>query len=200
MKPAQTKTLSRFRRYLALVLLVVLLLVAVLILVEVIGFYKVPSSSMEPTLYPEDFIFAVKASTYERGEIVVFHDPEIKGEFLVKRIVGVGGDTVSVSGGAVFLDGKYASEPYRHSPIDYIMPPYTVPEGELFLMGDNSNWSIDSHNWGQVDGSDGQIVHEGTPRSMRIKLVVGKVRHIYLPAERRGPVPSYPLRAIVPKG
>ena len=95
MKPAQTKTLSRFRRYLALVLLVVLLLVAVLILVEVIGFYKVPSSSMEPTLYPEDFIFAVKASTYERGEIVVFHDPEIKGEFLVKRIVGVGGDTWS---------------------------------------------------------------------------------------------------------
>ena len=194
------KKLHPVRRFIALSLLAIVLPVSMLILFEWIGFFKVPSSSMEPTLYPEDFIFAVKISAYERGDIVVFHDPDSNKEFLVKRIVGLGGDTISVSGGAVFLNGRYASEPYRHSPIDYTMESFTVPEGELFLLGDNSNWSIDSHNWGLEETRDGKVIKEGKPRSIPMDLVVGKVKHIYLPKERRAPVTSYPLRAIGPKG
>jgi len=192
--------LHPFRRFLALALLVVMLPFLGLIYFEVIGFYKVPSSSMEPTLFPNDFIFAVNASDYERGDIVVFHDPDNYDEFLVKRIVGVGGDTISVSGGAVFLNGRYASEPYRHSPIDYLMEAFTVPDGELFLMGDHSNWSVDSHNWGEINDENGEVIKKGKPRSIPEDLVVGRVQQIYLPKERWGPVSSYPLRAIGPKG
>lgn len=197
---APPKQLHPFRRFLAIALLVILLPVILLIIFEVIGFKKVPSSSMEPTLYSGDYIFTLRTSQYQHGDIVVFHDPDSKKEFLVKRIIAMEGDTISVKGGAVFLNGRYASEPYRHSPINYKMKPYTVPEGELFLMGDHSNWSIDSHNWGQVNTPDGEIIQEGKPRSIPIDLVVGKVRHIYLPKERRGSVSSYPLRAIGPEG
>ena len=130
----------------------------------------------------------------------MFHDPDSEDEFLVNRIVGIGGDTIRVSGGAVFLNGRYASEPYRHSPIDYTMEAYTVPEGELFCMGDNSNWSIDSHNWGQEENAAGEIIKKGWPRSIPVDLVVGKVRHIYLPRARAGAVTHYPLRAIGPEG
>lgn len=194
-----SKQLHPFRRYAVWALLAVLAPVIGLILFEQIGFYKVPSSSMEPTLYPDDFIFAQKASAYARGDIVVTHDPDNRGEFFVKRIVGVGGDTISVSGGAVFLNGRYASEPYRHSPIDYLMKPYTIPEGELFLLGDNSNWSIDSHNWGLEETRDGTVIKEGRPRGIPLDRVVGKVKYIYLPKKRRGPIASYPLRAIAPR-
>lgn len=166
-----------------------------------IRFFQVPSRSMVPTLYPGDYIVARASENYQRGDVVVFRDPDLESEYLVKRIVGVGGDVIEVKGGAVFINDHYASEPYRYSPIDYRMSPYIVPEGELFLLGDNSNSSIDSHNWGAAaadePGEVGEDGPKGSPRSISEDYIIGRVTHVYLPAERRGPVNAYPLRGTV---
>jgi len=177
-------------------LLVILLIVIGIILVGGVRFFKVPSSSMEPTLYPSDYIITRNADDYHRGDIVVFRDPDYEDEFLVKRIVGVGGDTISVVGGAVFLNHSYVSEPYRYWPIDYEMDPYEVPAGHFFLLGDNTNRSIDSHNWGASESGD-RSGKKGSPRSISGDLIVGKVAFIYLPWSRFGKLSSYPLRSVM---
>lgn len=183
------------RRGIAFGLLLLLAPIVGVMLFGGIRFFKVPSRSMEPTLYPADFIMTRSTDSFARGDIVVFRDPDFTDEYLVKRIVGVEGDLVSVSGGAVFLDDRYVSEPYRHSPIDYVMDPYRVPEGEFFLLGDNANRSIDSHNWGASD-SAGNSSEKGRPRSISKEFIVGRVTNIYLPRSRARKVESYLLRAV----
>lgn len=129
---------------------------------------------------------------------MVFRDPDNHAEYLVKRIVGIGGDIVEVQGGAVFLNNRYASEPYRHSPINYFMESYTVPESEYFMLGDHSNSSIDSHNWGATSSADsGEDAQKGTPRSIPANFVIGRVVRVYLPLDRQGPITRYPLRGMV---
>lgn len=187
--------IGSIRKRIAYVLLLILIPIIVAIVFGGIRFFKVPSSSMEPTLFPSDYIITRKAALYRRGDIVVFRDPDYTNEFLVKRIVGVGGDIIFVLGGAVFLNGSYISEPYRHRPIDYVMESYQVPKGHFFLLGDNANRSIDSHNWGASASHDGEGV-KGGPRSISQDLIVGRVRYIYLPGSRRGSLESYPLRGI----
>lgn len=155
-------------------------------------FFRVPSNSMEPTILVSDYILTLEEDTYRRGDIVVLKDPTLEGGYLVKRIVGLGGDRIAVRGGAVYLNGKYASEPYRLEPIDYIMAEYVVPEDEVFLLGDNSNWSVDSHDW--AAGLEEQHVPErsGVPKS----AIIGKVRYIYLPLKRGQQMHAYPLRNV----
>jgi signal peptidase I len=195
------KSVGRKRRIIGWCGLIVCLAIISLILITGIRFFRVPSRSMEPTLYPGDFIIAQHADTYQRGDIVVFRDPDFDYEFLVKRIIGMGGDTISVQGGAVFLNDRYVSEPYRHSPIDYFMDTYQVPDGELFLLGDHSNASIDSHNWGAAASQRNSLnlpedAPKGSPRAIPQELLIGRVIRIYLPWSRRGSVKSYPLRGI----
>jgi signal peptidase I len=191
------KSISTARKRVAILLLAILVPIFLLVRFGSYRFFKVPSSSMEPTLYPSDYIVAKKGGEYRRGDIVVFKDPDYNYEYLVKRIVGVGGDSITIFGGAVFLNGSYASEPYRHRPIDYVMfPAYVVPDGHLFVLGDNANRSIDSHNWGATGTEDDGGV-KGEPRSIPIELIVGKVEYIYLPFGRSGKLEPYPLRTVL---
>ena len=171
-----------------------MILLAVPLLYLFIGrgmrFFRVPSISMEPTILVSDFILTLRQDGYERGNIVVVEDPMVSGDYIVKRIVAVGGDRVSIHGGAVFINGGYASEPYRLEPIDYNMEEYVVDEGDVFLLGDNSNWSVDSHNWAAgVADSD-----EVRPGSVPGDTIVGRVRYIYLPVGRMQTMRAYPLR------
>ena len=141
-------------------------------------FFLVPSTSMEPTLYPSDYLVTLNAPTYRRGDIVVLRDPKDPDSYLVKRIVGIPGDTIAIAAGALFINGKYASEPYIQEPMQAEMGPVKVGEGEYFVLGDNRNQSEDSATWGR-----------GVPAAD----IVGKVRFIYNPLSRMGPVASYPL-------
>lgn len=142
-------------------------------------FFRIPSASMEPTLLPVDQIMTMAESSYDRGEIVVIREPDGSGNFFVKRIVGVGGDEIAVYRGALHINGEFASEPYIAEPMHYEMPiPVVVPEDHVFVLGDNRNNSLDSHDAG-----------ESYPTS----LIVGRVRYIYYPYERFGSVPTYPL-------
>jgi len=135
-----------------------------------LSFFMVPSGSMEPTLLTGDHLITLTSRHYDRGDVVVTEDPEEKGAYIVKRIVAVGGDTITVEGGAVYINGRYVSEPYVKSPPLYYMPPFKVPEGSVFLLGDNRNNSEDAHAWDKKAQPEDNIV--------------GRVRYIYFPYNR----------------
>lgn len=142
-------------------------------------FFRIPSASMEPALYRVDQIVTLSQGAYERGDVVVLRDPAEQGAYLVKRIVGVGGDRLTVQRGGLFINGEYASEPYVAEPMHYqINESVLVPEGHVFLLGDNRNNSSDSHD---------------RLESYAVSNIVGQVVFIYYPYERWGPVSGYPL-------
>lgn len=153
-------------------------------------FFLVPSSSMEPTLHPPEYVLTLRQDTYTRGDIVVLRDPIEAGGYLVKRIVGMPGDRVEVRGGGLFLNGLYASEPYRLENMGYEMGEYTLADEEIFVLGDNRNESTDSHNWVANEDMELEAMVKGVP----IGSIVGRVRYVYLPLKRMRRVHNYPLK------
>ena len=128
--------------------------------------YRIPSSSMEPTLHGcggcnNDRVMANKFiyrfTDPERGQIVVFRSVEDGETLLIKRVVGVPGDKIRLRDGILFVNGEPQEEPYVHAnPCHRYVPktcafgPVTVPMGHLFLMGDNRAVSHDSRFFGAV--------------------------------------------------
>lgn len=132
------------------------IIIAVIIAIVVIQFIKptiVKESSMEPSFYANDYLFVSKQSyTFsepERGDVVVFHS-ELKQKngdekLLIKRIIGLPGDTVDIKDEKVYLNGEelkedYTKDGYTTGEIEGLV----VPEGQVFCMGDNRRVSIDS--------------------------------------------------------
>ncbi len=148
---------------------------ALILITFVIRTFYIPSSSMVPTLRINDFIlvnkFVYSFCNPARGDIVVFHPPKSanteKTEY-IKRIVAVGGDTVEVRGGTLFVNDQPQKEDYILEPMFYEMDKIKVPEDSYFAMGDNRNNSDDSHVWGFL------------PR----KNLVGKAVLIFFPINR----------------
>ena len=126
--------------------------------------YEIPSGSMEETIMPGDMVFSEKISYYARepepGDIVTFADPENADRTLIKRVIAKGGQTVDLRDGAVYVDGVRLEEPYTNGkeswPLASTAPgvevdfPYTVPEGCIWVMGDNRTSSQDSRHFGAV--------------------------------------------------
>jgi signal peptidase I len=171
---------------------------AVVVLVfeaEVAKPYRIPSSSMEPTLHCakpgdecegsfNDRVIADRLSyvfgSPKRGQIVVFKAPARAsacgardgGTTFVKRLIGLPGDLVAERGGYVYINGKKLNEPYVDPKLrDTTTRSYgRVPAGEYFFMGDNRAFSCDSRTWGAV------------PR----KSLIGRVVLTYFPFDRIG--------------
>ena len=195
--------LSRPQRLVYSSILAACLILIYLLAFKGMRFFLVPSSSMEPTLVPPEYLITFEQEDYQRGDIVVLADPKMPEAYLVKRIVGVAGDTLSSRGGALFINGLYASEPYSAEPIDYIMDGYLIEEGEIFVLGDNRNESVDSHNW----EADMPVANEAELRALLIARpesvprdsVVGKVRFVYPPFNKIRVVRSYSLTNLAGK-
>jgi signal peptidase I len=159
----------------------------------VVNPYRIPSSSMEPTLHcarpgqgcESRYSDRVLANRFiyhfhdpQRGDIIVFNTPPAAQQMcgasgtFVKRLIGLPGETVSEKpGGFVYIDGKKLNEPYikpdRRSR-DSTTGSWPVPKGQYFFMGDNRGESCDSRRWGAV------------PR----KNLIGKVFATYWPPNR----------------
>ena len=129
---------------------------------------RVEGFSMMPTLDNGEYMLigrlAYKLGDYQRGDIIVFRPPmypdapfwqrlfglpgfDDNYEDYVKRIIGLPGETVRIANGTVFINDVPLIEPYIAAPPDYSNE-WTVPEGQLFVLGDNRNNSADSHAWG----------------------------------------------------
>lgn len=135
------------------------ILLAVVIAIIVIQFIKptiVKQSSMEPNFYENDYLFVSKQSYTllgepKRGDVVVVHSSLVQdnGEekMLIKRIVGLPGETIDITDGKVYIDGEelvetYTKEGFTSGEIEGLV----IPEGHLFCMGDNRRVSIDSRD------------------------------------------------------
>lgn len=114
---------------------------------------RVENISMQPTLY-EGQLLVVSKLAYQlgepmRGDIIVFHHTQQPPEDYIKRIIGLPGDHVEITGGRVLVNGSVLNEPYIAAPPAYD-DAWDVPGDSLFVLGDNRNRSSDSHAWGFV--------------------------------------------------
>ena len=139
------------------------LIVALVVKTFLVQAFYIPSGSMEPTLRPGDRVLVNKLSydlhPIHRGDIVVFkrppseaEDPTIKD--LIKRVIGLPGDTLEGRPDGVYVNGKRINEPYLAPETQTVSLPITkVPAGTYFVMGDNRTNSKDSRFIGPIAGS-----------------------------------------------
>ena len=116
----------------------------------------IPSGSMENTIMTGDRVIGLRfIRHYNRGDIVIFPDPDGGGYYLIKRIIGLPGDTVTIQGGTVSINGTPLEEPYLKETMrkDESFS-ITVPDSGYFMMGDNRNDSFDARYW------ENKIVYE----------------------------------------
>jgi signal peptidase I len=143
----------------------------------------IPSDSMFPTLQVGDRLVVEKISYHfhppQRGDIVVFDPPETlqiqgygKDQAFIKRVIGLPGDEIKVSGGKVYLNNRSLSENYIAEPLKYTLAPQIVPPDRVFVMGDNRNNSNDSHVWGFLPQEN----------------IIGKAFFRFLPINRIGKI------------
>jgi len=143
----------------------VAILLALVIRTFVVQAFKIPSGSMLPTLQIGDHLLVNKFLYWftdtQRGDIIVFKFPQDEGRDFIKRVIALPGDKVEVRGKRVYVNDKPVQESYAvhldpsmqenpHSPRDNFSP-VKVPAGQLFMMGDNRDYSMDSRFWGFLD-------------------------------------------------
>jgi len=160
------------------------LLIAALIALFVRGFivqaFKIPSSSMEPTLLVGDHLLVNRLSYVTkvpftdtvlldlgkpaRGDVVVFRYPVDRSKDFIKRVIGVEGDVIRIKDKVIYVNGKRMNDPHAHFAEEAVIPgvfsqrdnfgPVTVPKDSYFCMGDNRDRSLDSRFWGFVKKDD----------------------------------------------
>lgn len=112
---------------------------------------RVDGLSMNPTLQNGEYVLvsrlSYKTGEPQRGDIIVFSFPVDQSQDLIKRVIGLPGETITIRNGEVLVNGRKLEEPYiAQSPV--YSGDWTVGEGQLFVLGDNRNDSKDSHQWG----------------------------------------------------
>ena len=165
-------SLGKYQRWYFYLLLYLLFLLVYPDLKSFVKPYKFPSGSMTPTLLPGDHFISnqmaygfripfsdtrIFPSSPQRGDTIVFSYPRNPEVEYVKRVIALGGETVSIENDQVMIDGEPLEEPYaffdpRHAGSGKSgFAPVTVPEGQLFVLGDNRRNSHDSRDWGFVE-------------------------------------------------
>ena len=139
--------------------------------------YRVVGNSMLPTLENDQYLAVDKLSYRlhepQRGDIVVFRDPRSSDRKLIKRLIGLPGESVEIKEGRVYINGQLLGEPYVAGPGYYSSSSTPIPAGHYYVLGDNRNNSSDSHSWGTLSSS----------------LIVGKAWLAYWPPALWGMIP-----------
>lgn len=136
---------------------------------------RVESISMQPTLYPGDYVIVNKLAyrfkgTPNRGDVIVFrYPPNPEAIPYIKRVIGLPGDQIHIGDGKVYVNGQAVVEPYLVVTTNR-GGDWTVPAGQIFVMGDNRNNSSDSRSWGFVP----------------LENIIGRAEVIYLPPQHWG--------------
>ncbi len=146
---------NKLTKYLRYVIIAFATIAFVFLFMRFVAFHAyVPSESMEPTLNVGDHYIVSRVSFYtkapQRGDIVIFRnsgkiDDDDDTNYVVKRIIGVGGDVVIIQNGNVYINDKLFKEDYAEK--DDYSGKFEVPDGCYFLMGDNRDESNDSRYW-----------------------------------------------------
>lgn len=144
--------LSLIRRHYRPLIYILVIILINLFLFRIAFVY---GESMEPTLHNGQPLL-VKCFAYEpvRGEIVVTTTKNSFNRNLIKRVIAVEGDVIQITADSVLLNGELLSEPYLATAPVYSPLEMTVPEGYVFLMGDNRNFSRDSRDIGCIPVSE----------------------------------------------
>jgi len=113
----------------------------------------VEGACMEPNLYDGQRVLVIKAAYWsgepQRGDVVIFEAVDGTDRTLIKRIIGLPGENISMSGGKVYIDGEPLEEPYIKGVIQ-AFPLTEIPADNYFVMGDNRDHSTDSRRWGTL--------------------------------------------------
>ena len=134
-----------------------------LIIVLVINMFlaqatRVEGQSMEPNLCDNQRLIIEKVSYYvhppQRGDIVVLRLSNRRSDPLIKRVIGLPGETVEIRSGRVLVNGEALDEPYLSQHTHQGMAPQVVPDDQVFVLGDNRGFSNDSRAFGFVPFSD----------------------------------------------
>ena len=114
---------------------------------------RVPTGSMENTIMSKSRVIGSRLSYInsdpERGDVVIFKFPDNRDIYYVKRVIGLPGETVEISGGRIYINGspEPLDEPYLHEEMQWKDDRFEVPEGCYLMMGDNRNYSRDARAW-----------------------------------------------------
>jgi len=140
---------------------------------------------MLPTLQDGEFVLvnrlAYRFGEPARGDIVVFRSINQPDLDLIKRIIGAPGDQIIVGDGKVVVNGVALTEPYINAAPHY-SGQWSVPDGFLFVLGDNRNDSSDSHAWGLLP----------------VRNVIGKAVLIYWPPPEWAMIDHVKIAAAAP--
>ena len=170
---------------------VIAVVIALFIRTFIIQAFKIPTGSMRMTLIEEDRILVNKLrygpkvpwtkwrlpgfGAPKRGDVIVFTYPEDRKRDFIKRLIALGGETVEIKDGHIYIDGRLIDTPpisniYYYNRGDYgrMNEKTVVPENSYFVLGDNSGSSKDSRYWGFVPEND----------------LIGKAEVIYWPITR----------------
>lgn len=162
--------------------IILAIILALIIKNYVFAFYIVDGSSMEPTLQ-DGQVLMVNNFTYrirepQRGDVIIFVKDEVTGQrghwltgrkALVKRVIALPGDTVSIRNGQVFVNDQALEEDYIECALSEDLPAITIEEGEIYVLGDNRRpgASLDSRSF---------------PSPVKLSDVLGRVEYVILPS------------------
>ena len=159
------KSFNKWYIYTPLIAVAVLISFTLTLATAAVKAYKIPAGSMMPTLIIGDHIIVnkleYKLNSPERRDIVVFPYPVDPKKDFIKRIIGLPGEKIEIKNKVVYINDEKIDEPYiirddSEESVKYVKPgdnfgPVVVPEGKLFVMGDNRDHSYDSRFWGFVN-------------------------------------------------
>jgi signal peptidase I len=144
---------------------------------EIVGRYRFDGSSMEPNLHDGEYVLidelAYVSNVPQRGDVILFKASGDRS--IIKRVIGLPGETIEIRDKKVLINGVALNEPYLNAPTNSSLRPETIEPNRYFIMGDNRNNSSDSRSFGTIPASN----------------ILGRVAYVYAPVSSQRIVPQY---------